>query len=316
MSTPQLTADPDDALWEGPTGVPAPAALLEQPKRLLLPCCGECPPSLTAKRQKGKILQLLPFDLSVRPNAEGAWLCATCPATYENRPELFGHVRFCDGGTWRCTWCHCSGQECGNKSTGPDGPATLCTSCSQRWKSGHSGPPPKDDTGRFVCDNCSRAFENISGLGSHRSRCDGGVWRCEWCNADYASSSGKGPGPNGVKTLCSACSGRFRGGASGPPTTNEQGKFVCGSCERTFETISALSSHKRRCDGGRWRCGWCECKAEECTGKGPGPQGASTLCANCSGRYRNGATGAVKRDDKGNFLCDCGRAASNPDRSP
>ena len=91
---------------------------------------------------------------------------------------------------------------------------------------------------------------------------------------------------------------------------------MCGSCERTFETISALSSHKRRCDGGRWRCGWCECKAEACTGKGPGPHGASTLCANCSGRYRNGATGAVKRDDKGNFLCDCGRAASNSDRSP
>jgi len=63
----------------------------------------------------------------------------------------------------------------------------------------------------------------------------------------------QGPGPNGVKTLCSACSGRFRGGASGPPTTNEQGKYVCVSCERTFETISALSSHKRRCDGGRWR---------------------------------------------------------------
>ena len=69
-------------------------------------------------------------------------------------------------------------------------------------------------------------------------------------------------------------------------------------------------------DGGRWRCGWCECKADECTGKGPGPHGNATLCANCSGRYRNGATGAVKRDDKGNFLCDCGRAASNPDRPP
>lgn len=380
---PQLTADPDDALWEGPTG--AVAAVLEQPKRLLLPCCGEVPPSLTAKRQKGKILQLLPFDLSVRPNAEGAWLCTTCPATYESRAQLFGHVRFCegqnvwscewcgcresethhkasgpsgaktlcsacgarfrsghntppaqndkgeyacdfcgrgfpsisslgghrrfcDGGMWRCAWCHLSGQECGNKSIGPDGPATLCTSCSQRWKSGHSGPPPKDETGRFVCEECARTFDTISGLGSHRARCDGGVWRCEWCNADYASTTGKGPGPNGAKTLCSACSARFRGGASGPPTTNDQGKFVCGSCERTFDTLPAVSSHKRRCDGGKWRCAWCECKADECTGKGPGPGGPSTLCANCSGRYRNGATGAVKRDDKGNFLCDCGRA--------
>ena len=106
MSTPQLTADPDDALWDGPSGAPTAVALLEQPKRLLPPCCGECPPSLTAKRQKGKILQLLPFDLSVRPNVEGAWLCTTCPATYETRPQLFGHARFCEGqNVWSCEWC-------------------------------------------------------------------------------------------------------------------------------------------------------------------------------------------------------------------
>jgi len=51
--------------------------------------------------------------------------------------------------------------------------------------------PPLFHLGKYVCEECSRTFDTISGLGSHRSRCDGGVWRCEWCNADYASSSGK-----------------------------------------------------------------------------------------------------------------------------
>ena len=81
-------------------------------------------------------------------------------------------------------------------------PVTLCAPprrvprhasrpATQRWKSGHSGPPSKDDQGKFVCERCERAFENISGLGSHRSRCDGGVWRCEWCVARYEETSGK-----------------------------------------------------------------------------------------------------------------------------
>ena len=54
--------------------------------------------------------------------------------------------------------------------------------------------------------------------------------------------------------------------------------------------IRGLGSHRRFCDGGVWRCRWCMCKAEECSGKGPGPDGASTLCAPCSGRF-HGDTG-------------------------
>ena len=232
-------------------------------------------------------------------NDKGEYACDFCGRGFPSISSLGGHRRFCDGGMWRCAWCHLSGQECGNKSIGPDGPATLCTSCSQRWKSGHSGPPPKDETGRFVCEECARTFDTISGLGSHRARCDGGVWRCEWCNADYASTTGKvrwlvlashhplpsfltltpaptpnhppyphqGPGPNGAKTLCSACSARFRGGASGPPTTNEQGKFVCEECGRAFDTISGLGSHRARCDGGVWRCEWCNADYASSTGK-------------------------------------------------
>ena len=98
----QTTADPDDLVWDGPAGeqcapvgATAVAALPERPKRML-PFCGECPPSQTKKRPKGKLLQLLPFDLSVHPTAEGVWLCKTCPATYETRPQLFGHARFCE----------------------------------------------------------------------------------------------------------------------------------------------------------------------------------------------------------------------------
>mgnify|MGYP004122864911 CR=1 FL=1 len=62
--------------------------------------------------------------------------------------------------------------------------STLCQSCSTRWKSGHTGPPPTNDDGKYVCELCDRTFDNITGLGSHRGRCDGGMWRCGWCNCN------------------------------------------------------------------------------------------------------------------------------------
>jgi hypothetical protein len=45
------------------------------------------------------------------------------------------------------------------------------------------------------------------------------------------------------------------------------------------------SSRARR--AGNWRCGWCDCKRDECSGKGPGPQGSKTLCSGCSARWRS-----------------------------
>ena len=243
-------------------------------------------------------------------DVNGKFVCEDCGRTFDNISGLGSHRARCDGGVWRCGWCSCKYEETTGKGPGPAGAKTLCSTCSARFRGGATGPPTKNEDGKFVCETCDRTFETISGLGSHRARCDGGVWRCEWCSCKYEASNGKGPGPNGAKTLCSACSGRFRGGATGPPTKNEDGKFVCETCDRTFETISALGSHRHRCDGGKWRCDWCQCKADETTGKGPGPAGASTLCANCAGRYRSGASGAAKRDAQGNYICDCGRLFS------
>lgn len=266
--TPQLTADPDDALWEGPTGAPAATALLEQPKRLLLPCCGECPPSLTAKRQKGKILQLLPFDLSVRPNAEGAWLCTTCPATYENRPQLFGHVRFCEGqNVWSCEWCGCRESETHHKSSGPSGAKTLCSACSARYRSGHNSLPSTNDKGEYACDFCGRGFPSINSLGGHRRFCDGGTWRCAWCQCSGQECGNKSTGPDGSGTLCTSCSQRWKSGHSGPPPKDETGRFVCDNCGRAFENISGLGSHRSRCDGGVWRCEWCNADYAASSGK-------------------------------------------------
>ena len=267
MSTPpQLTADPDDALWEGPTG--AVAAVLEQPKRLLLPCCGEVPPSLTAKRQKGKILQLLPFDLSVRPNAEGAWLCTTCPATYESRAQLFGHVRFCEGqNVWSCEWCGCRESETHHKASGPSGAKTLCSACGARFRSGHNTPPAQNDKGEYACDFCGRGFPSISSLGGHRRFCDGGMWRCAWCHLSGQECGNKSVGPDGPATLCTSCSQRWKSGHSGPPPKDETGRYVCEECGRAFDTISGLGSHRARCDGGVWRCEWCNADYASSTGK-------------------------------------------------
>jgi len=240
-------------------------------------------------------------------NEAGEFVCGACSRAFSSMAALGGHRRFCDGGAWRCRWCECKAEETQGKGPGPDGPSSLCAPCNRRWVAGHTGPPARDASGQYLCELCGRGFETIPGLGTHRSRCDGGVWACAWCRCSAGETSGKGPGPDGKQTLCSVCSARFRAGHSGPPAKTEAGLFVCERCERTFETFAARGIHMRRCDGGAWRCGWCESKYEAKSGKGPGPEGPGTLCSACSARFRSGATGPPQVDAAGKYLCDCGR---------
>jgi len=232
-------------------------------------------------------------------NEDDEWVCERCERTFVSFQALGCHGRHCVGislSEWQCAWCDCGIEEAQGRSTGPDGPNSLCTACSHRYKAGHSSPLPRDADGNWVCDQCDRKFDTTTGLNIHRLHCDGGVWRCGWC--EKKNDGAKGPGPDGPGTLCSACSQRFRHGHTGPPARDASGKFLCDICERAFETIAALGVHRRRCDGGVWRCGWCGCKANETTQKGTGPHGPKTLCHKCNGRYRAGR----------HYMCDCGRA--------
>ena len=216
-----------------------------------------------------------------------------CRAT----PGASQHVSVCAttnapaGGTWRCNWCECRLEETSGKSPGPDGRGTLCSACGSRYRSGATAPPKKNNEGKYACEKCGRLFENIASLSGHKRFCDGGTWRCQWCTCKRDETSGKGPGPEGAQTLCSQCSARWRSGKSGPPETDANGRYTCLRCERTFESYRALGVHGRDCDGGIWRCSWCDCRAEDTTGKTPGPDGPGTLCGTCGSRYRSGASG-------------------------
>ena len=185
----------------------------------------------------------------------GGFPCASCERVFESQPALSGHARFCTGGAWRCGWCDCEETQTPSKAHGPDGPKTLCNACGSRYRAGHTSMPERDEQGRYLCPNCQRAFGTIGALGGHRRFCDKGDWACEWCTSTYRQCAGKvGPGPTGPQTLCSACSARFRNGHTGPPEQNEEGKFVCPECQRSFDSIGALGGHRRFCDSGVWRC--------------------------------------------------------------
>ena len=140
---------------------------------------------------------------------------------------------------------------------------------------------------------------------SHRSKgCDGGKWRCDWCNCKAFETTGKSPGPKGSATLCAICASRHRSGHTGPPTTTADGRFLCEKCGTTFASLRGLGSHRRGCTGGKWRCEWCNCAESRSRGKSPGPKGSGTLCSACGSRFRSGHTGPPRKDSTGYYVCE------------
>jgi hypothetical protein len=52
------------------------------------------------------------------------------------------------------------------------GPKTLCSACGSRYRNGHTAPPQKDENGHYICDDCGKTFDTISGLGGHKRFCE------------------------------------------------------------------------------------------------------------------------------------------------
>ena len=114
-------------------------------------------------------MQLVPFDVGVRPRADGLWHCDLCEAYYETRTGLFGHARFCEGrNAWKCEWCKCGANETHHKCQGPNGAKTLCSACGQRYRSGHNGMPEQNDKGEWVCERWCAADSNTKGAPAAR----------------------------------------------------------------------------------------------------------------------------------------------------
>eukprot|EP00633_Aureoumbra_lagunensis_P012179 CAMPEP_0197362548 /NCGR_PEP_ID=MMETSP0893-20130614/64078_1 /TAXON_ID=44058 ORGANISM="Aureoumbra lagunensis, Strain CCMP1510" /NCGR_SAMPLE_ID=MMETSP0893 /ASSEMBLY_ACC=CAM_ASM_000539 /LENGTH=854 /DNA_ID=CAMNT_0042884365 /DNA_START=185 /DNA_END=2749 /DNA_ORIENTATION=- len=165
------------------------------------------------------------------------------------------------------------------KNPGPDGKATLCGTCGSRYRAGHTGPPKKKD-GKFECDDCGKLLDTVGALGSHRRFCDGGKWRCKWCQCTANECIGKNPGPDGKATLCQTCGARYRSGHSGPPKRID-GKYLCELCGKLLDSLVALGGHKRFCPGGSaWRCDWCN-QFTEFKNRSSGPLGDNKLCISC-----------------------------------
>ena len=123
-------------------------------------------------------------------------------------------------------------------------------------------------------------------------------WRCSWCPQTH----GKRPGPNGPKTLCRKCHGRWKNGETGPrsddwtcdwcPADDSKTRFrytgpkgpgtLCESC---------YARHREGATGPPaedWRCDWCP---ETSGRRRPGPKGPGTLCGPCGARFKYGKTG-------------------------
>lgn len=112
------------------------------------------------------------------------------------------------------------------------------------------------------------------------------------------------PITDGPHSLCCYCSQRYKAGYKTAPVCNAAQMYACEACQHVFENIRGLTAHQRTCSGGTWQCRWCTSKESETKGKGPGPDGPSTLCSVCASRYRSGYKQPPKRDAQGNFVCE------------
>lgn len=182
-----------------------------------------------------------------RDPEDNKFICSGCGMKFDTMRGLGSHARGCSGGTWRCEWCDADEKTSRGKSPGPSGSKTLCSRCGARYRNGQREPVARAENGDFICNRCSKTYDSMVRLSGHRRFCDGGAWRCAWCHVDANDGGGKGPGPDGPRTLCSACSSRFRSGHEGPPPKDANGRLYCVDCEKRFDTISGLGSHRRFC---------------------------------------------------------------------
>jgi len=245
------------------------------------------------------------FTAEPKMNKEGKWLCETCARTFDTLAGCGSHKRHCTGGNWKCEWCKVneSTSETTAKLEGPNGKGTLCQLCSGRFKSGATGPPKQLKNGNYECEECTREFQTLAGLGCHRKACTGGTWTCEWCEIGEDKAQGKSRGPNGSGTLCNLCASRYRSGATGPPRTDADGRFLCELCEAPFDTLAGLGSHNKHCTSGDWECNWCH--TSETKTRWRGPDGPCTLCDECSARYKSTqVVKVVKPNRAGKYVCD------------
>ena len=156
-------------------------------------------------------------------DAEGNFLCDSCDAKFPTNSALSGHRRFCDGGKWSCDWCGCKRLETSGRAPGPKGPATLCAACGGRFRGGAKSAPSKcPETGKFKCDGCGSLFDSIG----HYPDTGGSAMAVHGAATGVLvrlvkQATGRTPVLRGPATLCGPCGGRFRGGATGPPTRNE-----------------------------------------------------------------------------------------------
>lgn len=256
----------------------------------------------------------------MHPHQEsGECACERCGRTFKELSSLLRHQSRCDP-AWRCGWCGRRQSETASRSTGPDGPSTLCQSCGYQHRKSAAPRAPAQD--RLICRQCGKVCKGMRGLAKHLSSCDVS-WRCDWCSCTLMQTSCKRAGPGGAATLCASCAQRYRAGRVGPvvggSASGRAGPWACALCSRLFASAQVLAEHAARCGqnlvcdrcglkckdhaqlahhrhtcceptaaAAAWACAWCGCGAANTSAALPGPDGPGTLCTSCGHKYRGG----------------------------
>ena len=178
---------------------------------------------------------------------------------------------------WACAWCGRTAREAPSRSRGPDGPQTLCGSCSQRYRRGALGPEPEgslcsrcgagdirylaNSDPDYVCGDCEllppmpRAPRDDRAP-QHPRRppppptpaADGAA--CLWCGADDEGVARfRRHERSAALSLCATCGDRYQRGAAGPTGMDQSGECDAGGGRHVY-VASVAQDGRSKCHYG------------------------------------------------------------------
>ena len=230
--------------------------------RFICAACSRSFDSNKGLKTHGRFCKNIPAGSNVTETAatssdmEPEYVCGGCNRSFDSMRGLQTHVRYCDNasvakqsasdtndaqdhhsvpkagtnsGEVVCPTC---GRSFGSMK-GLNAHSRFCTDASTTNDTADSVAAVSDEQHRNVCESCGRSFDSVRGLQTHTRYCDKVPVGAE--SAEDSDDAGE------------AASIPSRQTHTVGTTPNDENRFICAACSRSFDSNKGLKTHGRFC---------------------------------------------------------------------